>query len=202
MRAIRHPRLVVALAASVVTLILAGSVALASIPDASGVIHGCIKSTGVLRVIDYPTKHCVSGERPLNWNQTGPAGSGAGQTHVVRGGSTGVAFDYNTLLTLSVPAGSYVISGQVIVSSQNRTGISCIVDPIGSSTPGETEVNNSVDTIPLHLTAVLSTPATLRLRCIVQYANVPAPPNGAPVAAMSQGVLVATQVASIDDQSS
>ncbi len=46
----------------------------ASIPAANGAINGCYNTTtGALRVIDYPTKRCVRGERFLRWNQTGPA---------------------------------------------------------------------------------------------------------------------------------
>jgi hypothetical protein len=73
MRRLNRSHVVVALASSIATLMVAGGMALASIPDANGVIHGCIKSTGVLRVIDYPKKQCASSEKSLNWNQTGPA---------------------------------------------------------------------------------------------------------------------------------
>ena len=49
-------------------------VAVASIPAGSGTINGCYSTkTGALRVIDYPSKRCVAGERFLRWNQTGPA---------------------------------------------------------------------------------------------------------------------------------
>lgn len=48
---------------------------LASIPDSSGVIHGCYSNNfGLLRVIDNSTDNCKSGEVGLNWNQTGPQG--------------------------------------------------------------------------------------------------------------------------------
>ena len=46
----------------------------ASIPDSSGVIHGCYDSKGTLRVIDYPQAQCTKNETLLNWNQTGPQG--------------------------------------------------------------------------------------------------------------------------------
>jgi hypothetical protein len=55
--------------------VAAGGIAYASIPDASGVIHGCyVKANGKLRVIDSRGKGCQKGETPLNWNQTGPTG--------------------------------------------------------------------------------------------------------------------------------
>ena len=54
-----------------------GMVASASIPDASGVIHGCYNSSGngQLDVIDSSvTQTCPHGFTPLNWSQIGPQG--------------------------------------------------------------------------------------------------------------------------------
>lgn len=73
----------VALAALVLGV---GVVAYASIPDASGVIHGCRKnSDGQLRVIDSDAgQTCANGWTPLNWSQTGPQGPpGLAAVHVV-----------------------------------------------------------------------------------------------------------------------
>ena len=51
-------------------------VAVASIPNTNGVIYGCYsKTTGALRVIDAPSKHCASTERAIHWNQQGAAGA-------------------------------------------------------------------------------------------------------------------------------
>ncbi len=48
-------------------------VTVASIPSSSGVISACYSaSTGALRVIDAPSKHCASGERALSWNKNAP----------------------------------------------------------------------------------------------------------------------------------
>lgn len=56
-------------------LFATAGVALASIPDGSGVIHGCYKTAdGKLRVIDSATETCDSGETALNWSQAGPQG--------------------------------------------------------------------------------------------------------------------------------
>jgi collagen triple helix repeat protein len=53
-----------------------GGIAYASIPDASGVIHGCYRPTsGQLIVIKSNGKGCEKGWTPLNWNQTGPTGA-------------------------------------------------------------------------------------------------------------------------------
>jgi Collagen triple helix repeat (20 copies) len=63
--------LVVVLAAAI-----GGGVAYATIPDASGVIHGCFqKSSGKLRLIDTDTgAHCGPAEVAISWNQVGPQG--------------------------------------------------------------------------------------------------------------------------------
>ncbi len=70
----------------------------ASIPDASGVIHGCYNTslthgnpTGELRVIDTskPNGTCASWEAPLNWNQTGARGATGGKGATGPKGATG-----------------------------------------------------------------------------------------------------------------
>ena len=49
-------------------------VAVASIPSSTGVITACYSTTtGALRVIDSPSRRCVSGERGLSWNKNAPA---------------------------------------------------------------------------------------------------------------------------------
>src|SRR5581483_11650021 len=56
---------------------LASGVAFATIPDGSGLIHGCISgTTGVLRVIDTAkVKKCAPREISVSWNATGPRGA-------------------------------------------------------------------------------------------------------------------------------
>ena len=54
-----------------------GAIALASIPDSSGVIHSCYRNTALqktFRVIDSATTSCNANETALNWNQQGPQG--------------------------------------------------------------------------------------------------------------------------------
>ena len=56
-------------------LALATGIAMATIPDSEGVIHGCYqKETGLLRVIEGDDA-CGVAELDLKWNQTGPAGA-------------------------------------------------------------------------------------------------------------------------------
>jgi hypothetical protein len=55
---------------------LAVSIALATVPDAGGIIHGCYSlANGQLRIIDSDAgETCKKGEGGLAWNQTGPVG--------------------------------------------------------------------------------------------------------------------------------
>jgi hypothetical protein len=57
-------------------VIITGSVAHASIPDPSGVVHGCYdKLLGTLRVVDDGAgQSCLPIENATTWNQTGPQG--------------------------------------------------------------------------------------------------------------------------------
>jgi hypothetical protein len=56
--------------------LMLGTVALAAIPGAGGVITGCYRpETGRLRVIDAQAgKRCERGENQVTWNQVGPQG--------------------------------------------------------------------------------------------------------------------------------
>jgi hypothetical protein len=64
------------LGSSIGALALMIGVAYATIPDASGVIHGCYaRSGGTLRVIDSSVTNCKSGETALDWSVRGPHGA-------------------------------------------------------------------------------------------------------------------------------
>jgi len=50
-----------------------GSVVLAAIPTGGGTIYACYgKSSGAMRVVNYPSVKCTSSERLLSWTQVGP----------------------------------------------------------------------------------------------------------------------------------
>jgi hypothetical protein len=77
-RMIRYPSLPMAVA-FVAVLAAVGGVAVASIPDSSGVVHACYqKKSGGLRVIDTAKRgvagKCGKSEKPLAWNQQGLQG--------------------------------------------------------------------------------------------------------------------------------
>src|SRR3954453_9069260 len=66
----------VALVAAGIVLGAAVGVAVASIPDAGGVISGCYNTTsGALRIVDPTRSKCSSSEVGIAWNQHGVQGS-------------------------------------------------------------------------------------------------------------------------------
>ncbi len=141
-------RHLVAYLALVVALAATGGVAYSSIPDAGGVIHSCYDtSTGALRVIDSDAGGvCRGGETALDWNQkgqpgppglAGPAGSagaagpqGPAGLVTTYGRSAAGPLDLpepgdtKTVATLTVPRGSYVITGKA-VGGVTVPGFSC-----------------------------------------------------------------------------
>ncbi len=52
---------------------VAGGVAYATIPDAGGVYHACLKN-GSIRMIDSPTEQCKATETEITWSKTGQPG--------------------------------------------------------------------------------------------------------------------------------
>lgn len=133
-----RPAVVAVVAAG--ALLVAGGIAYATIPDGSGVIHGCYqKNQGTLRVIDTgQAQTCSSSEAPLNWSQTGPQGpQGLQGPQGIQGpqGPSGSSHAYstsnlaaqtflspsaNTITKLTLPAGNYVVSATGTVV---KTGI-------------------------------------------------------------------------------
>jgi hypothetical protein len=97
---VRRPSLALIVAVIAVTL-GAGGLAVATIPDSGGIIHGCFKNrSGELRVIDteaQPPEACTARETPLNWNQQGPKGDpgapggGGAHAHVLADGTLDAA---------------------------------------------------------------------------------------------------------------
>lgn len=99
------------------------SVAVAAIPDGSGVIHGCYRTfppVGQLRVVDTDRgQRCAASEKPLDWNArgvagpTGPTGStGPSGTSVgwfTKGSGTAFPTD-QTFASLSLPAGTFMVT--------------------------------------------------------------------------------------------
>jgi hypothetical protein len=124
----------VVLLVGLVMLFTAGGIAYATIPDASGVIHGCyVRSTGALKVIDSGKgQACNSEQQALNWNQTGPSGlqgaTGPSDVYFTGGSATnslpvavGFPGQYTIVASLSVPAGTYLLDASPFVRNDDAT---------------------------------------------------------------------------------
>lgn len=108
-------RKILTVAGIAVALLVVGGVAVASIPDASGVINGCRKnSDGSLRVIDTATTTtCPTGWTRLNWSQTGPPGI-SGLVTVQATGT--IPPQSSATVAAFCPPGKSVLGGGVISS--------------------------------------------------------------------------------------
>src|SRR5262245_27863234 len=126
----------------------AGGIAYASIPDASGVIHGCYKTNGgSLRVIDTAAGGmCLSSETPLAWSQTGPTGAAGPAGANGQTGPSGPSGpegppessdayqsyvssfvlpldqDGHTVASLTLPSGSFYVSAEAQANANNASG--------------------------------------------------------------------------------
>lgn len=113
----RGGRLVLALAVSGAVFGIASAVQ-ASIPDASGVIHGCYNPNGAnatngttLNIIDSANASCGKNMQPIAWNQRGPTGrSGISGYEIVR---ASVMDPPNTVVNAQAvcPSGKQVLGG-------------------------------------------------------------------------------------------
>lgn len=143
----RRPRWLPSPAMAVALLALclaAGGVAVAAIPDASGVIHGCYENTtGALRVTDTQDavpRACSPSETALPWVEAGPQGP-PGQTGPQgAAGPAGVSTAYTTsglfskdkfvrlktkkrtIALLNVPAGDYFVIAKADVYLHDGEG--------------------------------------------------------------------------------
>lgn len=176
-------------------LLVAGGIAYATIPDGSGVIHGCYqKNQGTLRVIDTgQAQTCSSSEAPLNWSQTGPQGPQGPQGIQGPQGPSGSSHAYSdfdvssytalspsskTITSLTLPAGNYVVwaTGSVVKSGYlNTTGsdndVKCALDDPSNNavTASQAEANglDYEDAVPYMLvdTMSLASSGTITVDC-------------------------------------
>ena len=171
----------VAAAVVVVVAIAAGGMAYASIPDSNGVIHGCyVKTTGQLRVIDSGGKGCEPGEKPLDWNQTGPTGSTGPSDSWDTGQVAPVDLDpsgsHVTVAQLPLPAGNFVISAKTVLAdatATQRVPVTCrleiptllIIDTTDADLLPLGGVGSQAMPLPFEATVALSGPETVTLSC-------------------------------------
>jgi hypothetical protein len=170
-------RVAVVAAGVVILVATAVGVAAASIPDSSGLAHGCYKSkaatngTHSLAVIDAAkTSACPSGYKSLKWNVNGPNGysTQAPETHL------------NDTLTqvasLALGAGSYVVNASAWLendspSSSSSLGVCELV--FGSATDeveaglagGTANAPLNDQTLSMTVAATVTSPADATLSC-------------------------------------
>ena len=172
-------------------LVVAGGIAYATIPDSSGVIHGCYKKgapnnkpappdAGSLRVIDTDKgQTCSPSEAPLDWNQTGqqgpPGPTGPSDVYSVDGYDAGfknLPFQTpeNLATTPTLPAGSYFVQGETEAHNVGSFDTNYFCDLVDSSntTYQETRVSGSGPdwvTIPVQAVITLTSADTISLQC-------------------------------------
>ena len=189
----------------------------ASIPDVSGVIHGCYNTslahgnpTGGLRVIDTsrPDGHCTSWEGSLDWNQTGPTGA-TGPTGPT--GPAALADIYNadcsgvcdgvsvgnqvkTIWSKTLPAGSFYVTGKVVVNdSAAGTLFGCFLDDSSKDdidvAQAETVGPSDPATLNLQHVITLASSDTLKLDCLGNGADAKAFPQYSELDAIPVGAV-------------
>jgi hypothetical protein len=112
------------LAAAGAAIGLAGGIAYASIPDASGVIHGCRNNgSGLLRVIDSAGQSCTQAETPLNWVQSSGHEVFRFSSPVEITGTNRATG--NHVMTLNLPGGAYVVTTQITATGAGDWAVIC-----------------------------------------------------------------------------
>jgi hypothetical protein len=169
-------------------LVVAGGIAYATIPDASGVIHGCYNKTqGSVRVIDSEkAQTCSNGEAPLNWSQTGPQGqqglqgppgpTGPSDVYSVDGYDQGFqnlpATTLVTLATTTLPAGSYFVQAETEVRPIFYTNYFCDLADSANNEYQETRVTSSDwVTVPVQAVVTLASGGTVSFQCFADNAG-------------------------------
>jgi len=173
-----HPLRVLLIAAAAV--LVGGGIAYATIPDSTGKIHACYKTSGgSLRVIDSGS--CLSSEAPLSWSQTGPQGSQGvqgdrgpsdlwhadGFTSSAKNLHTG---NFVTLTSVTVPAGNYLVQASTALDDPfNAASYGCDLTDAGGEfqfAVASTQ-NTTQDTAQLTFNGgvSLSSSDTITLRC-------------------------------------
>jgi hypothetical protein len=159
----------------------AAGISLASIPDSSGIIHGCYKSGGTvhpLKVIDNSvTAKCPSGYTALNWNKAGPQGPAGPQgTSGLPVGYANESIDGYTLTetanttvvaTPALPAGSYIVNATVSLYSPTvPAGAQCaIIGTPGNYSGANVPSNNGLATVAMTAGITLSAPGPITVQC-------------------------------------
>jgi hypothetical protein len=165
--------------------VVSGGLLFATIPDQDGVLHGCYsKPGGAVRVIDNGMTACKASETPIDWNATGPKGDDGLPGD--RGPSDAFLVDHRhtfssepldlttrtTVLSMSLPAGSYVVNATAAVVGNTTFGVvQCGIRSLtGSLAPAvKATVGGSAEslaTIPLTAAFTLAVDDEVSLACL------------------------------------
>jgi hypothetical protein len=126
--------------AVIVCGLVAAGVAVATIPDSSGIIHGCYQTnSGNLRVVDNGVQGCRPSETVISWNAVGPRGPSNAFYKDQRGSFSSEELDgndFSNLLTLSLPTGSYVVNATVALVGTTVGTAQCRIHTANNATTG------------------------------------------------------------------
>jgi len=169
-------RVAVVAAGVVILVVSAVGVAAASIPDSSGLVHGCYKSkaatdgTHSLAVIDAAkTSACPSGYKSLNWNVNGPNGysTQTSDTHL-NDTLTQIAF-------LTLGAGSYVINASAWLEDDSPSNSSSLgvcelvfgsaIDEVEAGLLGPSSAPSNDQTLSMTVAATVTSSTDATLSC-------------------------------------
>jgi hypothetical protein len=180
-RAVPKTRVRVAVVAggAVILVVSAVGVAAASIPDSSGLVHGCYKAAAAangthgLTIIDAAkTSACPSGYKSLNWNVNGPNG------YSTQTSGTHLNDTLTQVGSITLPAGSFVINANAWLentSPSNSSSLGVCELVFGSATdevqagllgPSSTPLNNQTLSMTVAATVTSSTSATLSCEAV------------------------------------
>ena len=181
-RAVPKTRLGVAglvVAGALILVVTAAGVAFASIPDSSGLVHGCYPSTAAangthaLSVINAAkVSVCPSGYTSLNWNVNGPNG------YSTQTSGTHLNDTLTQVASLTLPAGSYLINASAWLendSPSNSSSLGVCELVFGSATdeveagllgPSSAPSNDQTLSMTVAATVTSSTSATLSCEAV------------------------------------
>jgi hypothetical protein len=169
-------RVAVVAAGVVILVVSAVGVAAASIPDSSGLAHGCYKSmaatngTHSLTVIDAAkTSACPSGYKSLKWNVNGPNG------YSTQTSGTHLQDTLTQVAILTLGAGSYVINANAWLENESPSNASSLgvcelefgsaTDEVEAGLLGPSSAPSNDQTLSMTVAATVASPTAATLFC-------------------------------------
>ena len=153
------------------SILLAGDSTVAAIPDAQGIIHGCMsRRTGALRAIDTEQgATCTGKQTPISWSQSAPAPTVTAFYTAIDSANP----EAQPVLSQALPAGQYAVNAKGVATNMTAIpdGAHCflvkMVDEVGDVLD-ESNVNlqpNQVATLALQAVVALTEPSSILMLC-------------------------------------